>query len=65
MFDKEIVKEEIKSRIPKENWDNYDFNQIVNGYTIKDGFYYFRIDNLALVFDENKLIDACPGYYSI
>ena len=62
MFDKEIVKEELKSCI--EDIDNVDLDEIVDNFIMIDGFYCFRIGVDGHLFSDNTYIDSMPGFFT-
>ena len=62
MFDKEVIKEK-KKKIFRNSNKSVNFDEVIASYTVKEGFYVFRVDDDAFFFTENTLMDCCPGYF--
>lgn len=61
VFDKEIVKKELKGCIEPDM--NIDLDEVVENFIMIDGFYCFRIGIDGHLFSDNTYIDALPGYF--
>ena len=62
MFDKEIVKRELEECIGNDII--VDLDEVIENYTVLDGFYLFRINNDGHLFNENTYIDSFPGFFA-
>ena len=63
MFDKEIIKEKLRPTANSTGLD-LDLDEIIEDYEIIDGFYVFRVNNNAEVFQENNYVESWIGYYA-
>lgn len=61
MFDRDIIKKELQESIGND--ENIDLDDVIDKYTILDGFYCFRIKDDAHIFNNNEFIDSFPGFY--
>ena len=62
MFDKEIIKQELEEVISAETGE-VNLDDVVENYTMLDGFYCFRIRNDAYIFNDNEIVDSFPGFF--
>lgn len=62
MFDAEIIKRELRESIGND--EEIDLDQVVASFTMLEGFYCFRINDDAHIFNNNEFIDSFPGYFA-
>ena len=62
MFDREVIKKELEEVITAET-GVVDLDEVIDNYTMIDGFYCFRIRNDAYIFNDNEIIDSFPGFF--
>ena len=61
-FDKEKLKFELMDCFDESTWDKYDFDKLVNNYTISGDFIIIRGSNFKACFDKH---DYCLVNFEI
>ena len=64
MFDKEIVKRELRDKVIVKETGSVDLDEVVENYEVVDGFYIFRMGENGHIFQNNNFIESCPGLYA-
>lgn len=62
MFDAEIIKQELKECIGNDI--EIDLDEVIENFTMFKGFYCFRINDDAHIFNNNDFIDSFPGFFA-
>ena len=62
MFDREIIKKELQETVGNDV--NIDLDEVIDNYTMLDGYYCFRIGYNAHIFQDNTFIDSFPGFFT-
>lgn len=62
MFDAEIIKRELQESIGNDV--DIDLDEVIANFTMLDGFYCFRINDDAHIFNNNEFIDSFPGFFA-
>lgn len=61
MFDAEIIKKELQESIGNDV--DIDLDEVIQNFTMFEGFYCFRINDDAHIFNNNEFIDSFPGFF--
>jgi hypothetical protein len=64
MFDKEVVKRELRDKVIVKETGSVDLDEVVENYEVVDGFYVFRIGENGHIFQNNNFVESCPGLYA-
>ena len=61
MFDKDVVKRELRDKVIVKETGSVDLDEVVENYEVVDGFYVFRIGEDGHIFQNNNCVESCPG----